>query len=275
MRLTVLLAIIPALFALRAIVKTRHSRKRKISPVHERILVLGASSGIGKSIAHEYAKRGARVCIVARRAEKVEETIRACQAERGSEDGVLGCVADFTNVEDMVRVRTLITQGLVNTQLETCSYSLTYNKRVAWVRYSHCCRWCLLTQASPGDRWSRPYPKARISSSSGEYRGHTKGRRRYCSSHKGKLHRASHCCCVFCKLQTCRWVAGPLIFVDSYVDPNISSSFNFARIFPGCSYPSTHSSIVRFNKGCFPPSLPVTRHRTSWHKVFTGYAFNG
>jgi len=116
MDLTLLLAVIPAILALHAIVKTRHSRTRKISPTHERILVLGASSGIGKSIAHEYAKRGARVCIVARRAEKVEETTRACQAERGSEDGVLGCVADFTNVEDMVRVRTLITQGLVNSQ---------------------------------------------------------------------------------------------------------------------------------------------------------------
>ena len=105
MDLTLLLAVIPAILALHAIVKTRHSRTRKISPTHERILVLGASSGIGKSIAHEYAKRGARVCIVARRAEKVEETTRACQAERGSEDGVLGCVSDFTNVEDIPRTR--------------------------------------------------------------------------------------------------------------------------------------------------------------------------
>jgi len=116
MHLTVLLAIIPAVFALRSVMKARHSRTRKISPAHERILVLGASSGIGKSIAHEYAKRGARVCIVARRAEKVEETVRACRAERGSEDGVLGCVADFSSVQDMVRVRTLVTQGLANSQ---------------------------------------------------------------------------------------------------------------------------------------------------------------
>jgi len=114
MHLTVLLTIIPVIFALHSVVKARHSRTRKIPPAHERILVLGASSGIGKCIAHEYAKRGARVCIVARRAEKVEETVRACQAEGARE--VLGCVADFTSVEDMVRVRTLVTQGLASSQ---------------------------------------------------------------------------------------------------------------------------------------------------------------
>ncbi len=54
------------------------------------------------------------MCIVARRVEKVEETVQVCKAERGSKDGVLGCVADFTNVEDMIRVRNLVTEGAAN-----------------------------------------------------------------------------------------------------------------------------------------------------------------
>jgi len=111
---TVLLAIFPIIIVLHSLVKARHSRTRKIPLFHERVLVLGASSGIGKSIAHKYAKRGARVCIVARRVEKVEETVQVCKAERGSKDGVLGCVADFTNVEDMIRVRNLVTEGAAN-----------------------------------------------------------------------------------------------------------------------------------------------------------------
>ncbi|KAJ3565862.1 hypothetical protein NP233_g7373 [Leucocoprinus birnbaumii] len=40
----------------------------------------------------------------------VEETVQECRAERGGQDGVLGCVADFTVVEDMIRVRNLIAE---------------------------------------------------------------------------------------------------------------------------------------------------------------------
>ncbi|KAF5346096.1 hypothetical protein D9756_010813 [Leucocoprinus leucothites] len=105
-----LLAIIPIFLALRSFLKAQRSRTRKILPSQERVLILGASSGIGKSIAQRYARRGARLCVLARRAEKVEETVRECRAERGSEDGVLGCVADFTSVEDMIRVRNLIAE---------------------------------------------------------------------------------------------------------------------------------------------------------------------
>jgi NAD(P)-dependent dehydrogenase (short-subunit alcohol dehydrogenase family) len=108
---TPLLAIIPLALVLRAFLKARRSRTRKIPPSQERVLILGASSGIGKTIAHKYAKRGARVCVLARRAGMVQEVVQECRVERGCEDGVLGCVADFTSVEDMVRVRSLIAEG--------------------------------------------------------------------------------------------------------------------------------------------------------------------
>lgn len=65
----------------------------------ERVLILGASSGLGRALALHYIRRGARVCAVARRAEKLSEL--------GSE-GCLIQVADMTVVDDMVRVRAAI-----------------------------------------------------------------------------------------------------------------------------------------------------------------------
>jgi len=105
-----LLAILPVALLVHYLVRARRSRTRKISPTQERVLILGASSGIGRSIAHKYAKRGARICIVARRAAKVEEVVHECHAEKGRADEILGCVADFTNVEDMIRVRNLVAE---------------------------------------------------------------------------------------------------------------------------------------------------------------------
>lgn len=86
---------IPAAYLL-----SRNSRQRRLPD--ERVLVLGASSGVGHAIATQYAQRGARVCVVARRADK----IGALQAECGPK--CLGQVADMTVVEDMVRVRAAI-----------------------------------------------------------------------------------------------------------------------------------------------------------------------
>lgn len=72
--------------------------KRKV--FNERVLILGASSGVGHAIARQYAKRGgARICVVARSADK----IKALETECG--DRCLGIVADMTVVADMVRVR--------------------------------------------------------------------------------------------------------------------------------------------------------------------------
>lgn len=108
-----LLAIIPLALAIRYLIRASRSRARKVPPTQERVLILGASSGIGRSIAHKYAKRGARICLVARRETKVEEVVQECRLEKGQEDGILGCAADFANVEDMIRVRNLIAEGQV------------------------------------------------------------------------------------------------------------------------------------------------------------------
>ena len=60
-KLWILLAI-PVLLRLLKI-KTLPSRETIVSPAEERVLLLGASSGVGRDLAHEYAKRGARVYV--------------------------------------------------------------------------------------------------------------------------------------------------------------------------------------------------------------------
>jgi NADPH:quinone reductase-like Zn-dependent oxidoreductase len=43
--------------------KTLPSRETIIRPTEERVLLLGASSGVGRDLAHVYAKRGARMYV--------------------------------------------------------------------------------------------------------------------------------------------------------------------------------------------------------------------
>lgn len=77
------------------------ARRRRLASA-ERVLVLGASSGVGHAVARQYARRGARVCVVARRLDK----INALAAECGT--GCIGVAADMSVVGDMVRVRETI-----------------------------------------------------------------------------------------------------------------------------------------------------------------------
>ena len=106
----------------------RHS---KVSKLEERVLVLGASSGIGRSIARQYAERGARVCVVGRREALVNEVVVECQNGRGgddddvsSNDDVFGVAADFANVDDMIRTRDIIDASKTNFANFFFSFSL-------------------------------------------------------------------------------------------------------------------------------------------------------
>lgn len=92
-------------------------RSRTLPRSHERVLVIGASSGIGRSMAHEYASAGARVCVVGRREQELNAVADECASllpkaavsggggERGSGGEAFSVVADFTNPEDMVTLR--------------------------------------------------------------------------------------------------------------------------------------------------------------------------
>ncbi|TFK48060.1 NAD(P)-binding protein [Heliocybe sulcata] len=95
----------------------RFHRSSKLPENYERVLILGASSGIGRAIAHIYASRGARVCIVSRREGELETVAEECRAlsttaghgeYQAGGKRVLHVVADFAEVEDMVRVRSAL-----------------------------------------------------------------------------------------------------------------------------------------------------------------------
>ncbi|KAI1797318.1 NAD(P)-binding protein [Ganoderma leucocontextum] len=96
--------------------RLRRRRSRTVPRSQERVLVIGASGGIGRSIAHEYATAGARVCVVGRRDRELNAVADECASllpraavsgadgERGSSD-TFAVVADFTEAEDMVALR--------------------------------------------------------------------------------------------------------------------------------------------------------------------------
>ncbi|KAG0703439.1 hypothetical protein DFH29DRAFT_916352 [Suillus ampliporus] len=79
-------------------------RLAKIPPTQERVLILGSTSGVGRTLAHQYAKRGARVCLVGRREKLLEEAAEECR-KLCKGDRVLSVRGDCASVEDMVKVR--------------------------------------------------------------------------------------------------------------------------------------------------------------------------
>ncbi|XP_040990763.1 11-beta-hydroxysteroid dehydrogenase A-like isoform X1 [Juglans microcarpa x Juglans regia] len=66
------------------------------------VLITGASSGIGEHLAYEYAKRGARLSLAARRESSLREVVDRA-LDYGSPD-VLMIPADVSNVEDSARI---------------------------------------------------------------------------------------------------------------------------------------------------------------------------
>ncbi|KAF8883827.1 hypothetical protein BD779DRAFT_1626118 [Infundibulicybe gibba] len=112
------LALLPALLIAQRFFR-RLERYHKVPRLGERVLVLGATGGIGQAIAHLYSRRGARVCVIGRRAEKIKEVLAECRAlhpgpEKDS-GGLLGIEGDFADIDAMVRVRTTLVkewQGL-------------------------------------------------------------------------------------------------------------------------------------------------------------------
>ncbi|KAJ0163159.1 11-beta-hydroxysteroid dehydrogenase-like 3 [Colletotrichum tanaceti] len=93
------LAALAVLVAQRELGAQARRRDKRIAREHERVLVIGASSGVGRAVAKRYAARGALVCVVARRADEIATLAKECGEK------CIWHVADFGNVDDLVGLR--------------------------------------------------------------------------------------------------------------------------------------------------------------------------
>ncbi|KAJ7691349.1 hypothetical protein B0H17DRAFT_935163 [Mycena rosella] len=99
----VALALAPILTLLRR----RTRRSFKLPRKNERILIVGASSGIGRTLAHQYAELGVKgVCVVGRRAENIADVVTECNSRKGPNTEIIGITGDFAEAADMVKIRT-------------------------------------------------------------------------------------------------------------------------------------------------------------------------
>ncbi|KLO20018.1 NAD-P-binding protein [Schizopora paradoxa] len=81
-------------------------RTRRISHAQEYVLILGASSGVGRELALQYAARGARLCIVARREAELQKAHAECLAAASGKGGqVTMAVLDASDAEQMLSLR--------------------------------------------------------------------------------------------------------------------------------------------------------------------------
>ncbi|CAD6573348.1 MAG: hypothetical protein TREMPRED_000782 [Tremellales sp. Tagirdzhanova-0007] len=81
------------------------SRDVILPPSEERVVLLGASSGVGRDLSHAYAKRGARICIVARRTSSLDAVRKECLALGIGEERIILVNADVTSTSELINVR--------------------------------------------------------------------------------------------------------------------------------------------------------------------------
>ncbi|KAK8844028.1 hypothetical protein IAR55_006822 [Kwoniella newhampshirensis] len=81
------------------------SREQILPPDTERVLLLGASSGVGRDLAHAYAKRGAKICLFARRKDALDKVRAECVDLGATESDLLIFAGDVTSTDDLVKVR--------------------------------------------------------------------------------------------------------------------------------------------------------------------------
>ena len=96
--------------------KRRDLRPAAVPPGAERVLILGASSGIGRTLAHRYAERGAKVCMVARRGAELEVVRSECETLAGpvsssESEPIVTVSADVSCAEDLITIRGIISES--------------------------------------------------------------------------------------------------------------------------------------------------------------------
>ncbi len=77
------------------------------------VIVTGGGSGIGRAIALEFARNGARVVVTGRRLERLDETVRIIQSDGGSALAITADVTDPASVKALIE-KTAAAQGGVD-----------------------------------------------------------------------------------------------------------------------------------------------------------------
>jgi short-subunit dehydrogenase len=90
--------------------KKKQERKNKLNPKEERVIILGCSSGIGKDCAIQYASRGAKLVLFARREELLKQVTKECQ-DAGSPQ-VEYLAGDVLNEQDLSKLSDLTIEKL-------------------------------------------------------------------------------------------------------------------------------------------------------------------
>ncbi|RXK37442.1 hypothetical protein M231_05265 [Tremella mesenterica] len=83
-------------------------REARLPFEQERVLLLGASSGVGRDLALVYAKRGSRICLVARRQTELEKVREECIALGLDAEKVIMFAGDVSNTSDLISIRDVI-----------------------------------------------------------------------------------------------------------------------------------------------------------------------
>ncbi|GJJ78940.1 hypothetical protein EMPS_11299 [Entomortierella parvispora] len=91
------------------------SRTKLIPPTQERVVIVGASSGIGSELARIYAHRGAHIVIVARRESLLQQLVDELSPVAGAIHAVQGDVTLPNEVQRITRESLEALQGRVDT----------------------------------------------------------------------------------------------------------------------------------------------------------------
>ena len=89
-------------------------------------LITGASSGIGAASARGLSRKGFRVCLMARREDKLRELVDAINRETGSDSGAIYFVGDVTSETDRLEALEFLKSnfGHVDVLLNNAGYAL-------------------------------------------------------------------------------------------------------------------------------------------------------
>ncbi|CEG79103.1 hypothetical protein RMATCC62417_13611 [Rhizopus microsporus] len=107
----ILLAIATIVFSHYLLLRKRlNNRKRLVKPTGERVVILGCSSGIGKECALQYASRGAKLILFARRVNLLEDLQKQCEQKGAS--AVYYMTGDVTVENDLEKLASFTREKL-------------------------------------------------------------------------------------------------------------------------------------------------------------------